>query len=75
MKITQLEIKSYIDKVKALDPKDIATQDNARVAFEGLAGTSQEMRIRATGMLEEMKRGENELNALMEKRERTDPPS
>lgn len=47
--------KESIDKVKALDPKEIATNPKAREMLEDLHGRPQQLTIKLTGMVEQIK--------------------
>jgi hypothetical protein len=53
--------KTSLNKVRAFDPKDIATQREARQMLEELHGKSQELTVKLTGTLELLKRHEDEL--------------
>lgn len=60
LKEREIAIKEDIEKIKAFDPKEIATQANARETLEDLYGRSQQMTIQLTQGIEMLKRSEDE---------------
>ena len=56
MNAEQKRTKESIDKVRAFDSKQIATDPNARQMLQELHGRPQQLKIKLTGMINDMKR-------------------
>jgi hypothetical protein len=54
-----------LDQVRLIDPEKIATQSPARERLETLYGKAKELTVRATGLLEKVKRMEGEIERLL----------
>jgi hypothetical protein len=63
-KMNQVDLvtKASIHAVRALDPKDIVTQNEARHLLEKFQGRSQELTAKLTRTIDSLRRLENELN-------------
>jgi hypothetical protein len=64
--------KRSIDEVRAFDSREITTNPEARKKLQELHGRPQQMRIKLTGMVEDLKR---DLKDLSEKMGKTNPLS
>jgi hypothetical protein len=55
----------FLNEIRPLDPKKIATQPKARERLETLYGRAKEQTVQATGLLEQVKRMEGEIERLL----------
>jgi hypothetical protein len=58
-------MRDYLNQIRPLDPKAIATQPKAREQFEKVHGRAKELTVQATGLLEQVKRMEGEIERLL----------